>query len=163
MMLMLHRKRLSTLSRPNPRRNHKGATLIEVLVSALLLGFGFVGLSALQSNTLRVNQSAFQRSQAVMLANFMMDAMRANKDAVLAGEYDLGTIGTPACDTPAGTTLASNDRTQWFVALKENLSDSATTCGVIDCTDMLCTIQVYWDDSWAGGLSDQVVEITSEL
>lgn len=141
----------------------RGGTLIEVLISALLLGFGFVGLSALQTNTLRVNQSAFQRSQAVMLANFMMDAMRANRDAVLAGEYDLGSPTTPACNAPAGTTLASNDRTQWFVALKENLSDVDTTCGVIDCENARCTVQVYWDDSWAGGLSDQMVEITAEL
>jgi len=146
-----------------PRQKQRGATFIEVLISALMLGFGFVGLAALQTNTLRVNQSAFQRTQAVMLANFMMDAMRANREGVIAGEYDIGTPGNPACTAPAGSTLASQDRTRWFAALKENLTDTDTTCGLIACTDTLCTVEVYWDDSWAGGLTDQVVEVTSDL
>ena len=86
----------------------RGASLIEVLVAFLLLSFGLLGLSGLQINALKNNQSALQRSQATMLAYFMMDAMRANKDAAIAGTYNLGTPGTPptlACDAPADTSL----------------------------------------------------------
>jgi len=53
--------------------------MIEVLVAVLVLAIGLLGVAALQTNALKNNQSAFQRSQASMLAYYMMDAMRARE------------------------------------------------------------------------------------
>ncbi|BCU07710.1 type IV pilus modification protein PilV [Allochromatium tepidum] len=144
-----------------------GFTLIEVLVAVLVLALGLLGLAGLQANAVKTNHSALQRSQAVMLAYFMMDAMRANKAVAGAGSYNLGTPGTPdapVCDAPTESDLVTHDQAHWFAALKENLGDAPTTCGLIACdASANCTVKVFWDDSRAGGSSAQTIEITSRL
>ena len=143
-----------------------GFSLIEVLVSALILGLGFLGLSAMQSYNLKTNHSAFQRSQAVMLANFMMDAMRANKEAATNGDYDLGSLSggdNPVCVSPSGSRLVDNDLQLWFNAMQQNLGNNSATCGLIVCDAEDCIVKVFWDDSRAGGLPEQQVEIVSQL
>ncbi|HMN93009.1 MAG TPA: type IV pilus modification protein PilV [Hydrogenophaga sp.] len=61
-------------------RRQRGATLIEVLVSVVLLSFGIVGLAGLQMNGTKFNHSAYLRSQATAMAYDMADRMRGNLD-----------------------------------------------------------------------------------
>ncbi|QGU32839.1 type IV pilus modification protein PilV [Thermochromatium tepidum] len=143
-----------------------GFTLIEVLVAIVVLGAGLLGLAALQGQALKANSSALQRSQAVMLAYFMLDAMRANPTAARNGDYDLGTPGspdTPHCTAPTASNLVTRDQAAWLTALKTNLGNANTTCGLIACSSASCTVKVFWDDSRAGGASAQVIEVTSRL
>ena len=92
----------------------RGATLIEVLVAFLLLAFGILGLSGLQINAQKNNQISLQRSQASMLACFLIDSMRANRKAAINGDYNLGEINksakthTAICNAPTGTALVGN-------------------------------------------------------
>lgn len=145
-------------------RRQIGFTLIEVLVAVLVLGLGLLGVAALQANALKTNHSALQRSQAVMLAYFMLDAMRANRAAAQAGSYNRGTLpDTPECTAPTESDLVTHDQAQWFAALKETLGNAPTTCGLIACNAASCTVKVYWDDSHAGGSSNQVIEVSSRL
>lgn len=142
------------------RKKCSGFSLIEVLVAVLLLSFGLLGVAALQTNALRSNLSAFQRSQANMLSYYMMDAMRANRAAALIGSYDLG----KTCTAPSAGTLITNDQIVWINALKTNLGNHSTTCGEVTCNTNNCTVKVYWDDSRSlGGISTQFVEIKSRL
>jgi len=137
-----------------------GFSMIEVLVAVLVLSFGLLGVAALQTNALKSNLSAFQRSQASMLSYFMMDAMRANRAAALIGSYDLG----KTCAAPSAGTLITNDQIAWLNALKANLGDQATTCGEITCNTTNCTVKVYFDDSRSiGGISSQIIEIKSRI
>ncbi|QIK36823.1 type IV pilus modification protein PilV [Caldichromatium japonicum] len=141
-----------------------GFTLIEVLVALIVLSVGLLGVAALQANALKTNHSALQRSQAVMLAYFMLDAMRANRQAALNGDYDLGSTANPVCTSPSGSTLVTHDQAAWINALKQNLGNVSTTCGMIDCDNTGdCTVQIQWDDSRAGGLSTQMIEVRSRL
>lgn len=146
-------------------RDEAGFSLIEVLVAVLVLGVGLLGIAALQTQAVKTNHSAMQRSQAVMLAYFMLDAMRANKAAAQAGSYNLGSLApdTPVCTAPAEADLVTHDQAKWFEYLKENLGDAATTCGLIACDTSSCTVKVFWDDSRAGGSSAQVIEVRSQL
>jgi type IV pilus assembly protein PilV len=138
-----------------------GFSLIEVLVSVLVLAIGLLGVAALQTGALKNNQSALQRSQATTLAYSMMDAMRANRSAAIIGQYDL----SKTCSAlDAGSTLVGNEKKAWIDTLKTNLGDTSTTCGEVSCTIETCTVKVYWDDSRAvsGGYS-QVAQIVSRL
>jgi len=150
----------------------RGATMIEVLVAFLLLSFGILGLSGMQINALKNNQSALQRSQASMLAYFLMDAMRANREAAMNGDYNLGSINTAGgthetiCSAPTGNTLANNDHTRWFKAVKSALGDAATTCAAIACDgDGNCRVFIDWQDIRTGIASQeqQSFSITSRL
>ena len=103
-----------------PLRSMRGSSMIEVLVAFLLLAFGILGLSGLQMNALKNNQISLQRSQASMLAYFLMDSMRANREAAINGDYNLGEIDKTAkttdtiCSAPTGTTLVNKDQARWF-------------------------------------------------
>lgn len=150
----------------------RGATMIEVLIAFLLLSFGILGLSGMQINALKNNQSALQRSQASMLAYSLMDAMRANREASMNGDYNLGSIDTAGgthetiCSAPTGTTLANHDHVRWFEDVKSALGDAATTCAAIVCDgDGNCAIAIDWQDTRTGLASQeqQSFSLTSRL
>lgn len=133
------------------RRAAAGVSLIEVLISVLVMGIGMLGIAAMQATALRNNQSALERSQAVIQSYTVLDAMRANVVAARNGEYNLA-----MCDEPGtGGSLSENDLADWMGSVKEAMGESA--CGSIDCdANAVCTVTVQWDDSrGSGGEADQ--------
>lgn len=146
---------------PVPRARNRGVGLIEVLIAVLVLAIGLLGIAGLQARAIKNSQSAYERSQAVMLSYFMLDAMRANVEAARAGLYNLG----ETCNVPDGTaSLIANDQSTWLQALKTTLGDRDTTCGSINCVGGTCTVEIRWDDSRGleGGES-YVIETASVL
>jgi type IV pilus assembly protein PilV len=59
-------------------KQQNGFTLIEILVSMVILAIGLLGLAGLQMTSLRHNLSSYHRSQATQLAYDMADRMRVN-------------------------------------------------------------------------------------
>lgn len=55
-----------------------GFTLVEVLVSMVIMAIGLLGLAALQGRALKDNQDAYLYSQASLLAYEMGDRIKAN-------------------------------------------------------------------------------------
>ncbi len=91
------------------RSNAQGFSLIEVLISTLVLTVGILGVAAMQMVSLQTNQGAYMRSQGTLLAMDMLDRMRANREGYRSStEYDsvdtsnTGTIPAyPGCQTSA--------------------------------------------------------------
>ena len=73
----------------------RGFTLLEVLVAMVVLSVGLLGLSGLQTTSLRNNHSAFLRSQATLVTHDIIDRMRANRASAAAGNYDIAYAATP--------------------------------------------------------------------
>lgn len=137
----------------SPRRM-RGMSLIEVLVSVLILGVGLMGIAAMQALALRGGQGSLESSQAVMLSNGIIEAMRANR----ANAADYVYNGTTACATVPGAaaSLASNDLNAWVSAMKNTIGSGVatdkTTCGRIQSLGGdNYRITVQWDDQRAGG------------
>ena len=131
------------------RRRQAGLSLIEILVSVVILGIGLLGVAAMQSLALRGGQSSLEASQAVMQTNAIIEAMRANR--INADDY--ATAGM-VCAVPSGGTLAENDIANWISSLKTSIAGvttDTTTCGQITGCPANCVITVRWDDSRAGG------------
>ncbi len=145
------------MSRPNDCRaaggaKARGASLIEVLISVLIMGIGMLGIAAMQATALRNSQSSVERSQAVIQNYAIIDAMRANRQNALNGDYN--TSGW-MCAAPTGTTLSATDRAWWLGSLKQATGTAATdtsVCGQITCTGAtgICVVAARWDDSRAG-------------
>ena len=99
------------------RNRSQGFTLLEVLVAMVVLSIGLLGLSGLQTSSLRNNHSAFLRSQATLLSNDIIDRMRANSDSALAGDYDIDYAATPTSSTCtsgcSATDVANIDLGEW--------------------------------------------------
>ena len=142
--------------------------MVEVLVSALILSVGLVGVAGLQALSLKNNQSAYMRSQASALAYDLADRMRTNVDGANAGFYAPAQAAQHAsCVSPTGCTpqqSAQNDLAEWNEAVTGNLPmGSGFVC--IDSTpydgsgagDPQCdgvgtrfSVKIWWDNDRDG-------------
>jgi type IV pilus assembly protein PilV len=99
-------------------KRQKGMTLIEVLVAAIILGVGMLGILTLQTQSVQFNHQAYLKSQAIFLMGSIVDKMRSNSDALgsyVTGYYDDYSGVTDNCETATCTSsaLASWDLMQW--------------------------------------------------
>lgn len=69
-------------SKAKPYSN--GFTLLEILVSIVILSFGLLGMVGIQAMALKSNNDAKQQSAAVQLAGELSDMMRGNKAVATA-------------------------------------------------------------------------------
>src|SRR5690554_6977331 len=129
----------------------KGFSLIEVLITVLILAIGLLGLASLQANSLVGNQQSYMRSQATSLAYDMTDRLRANKRAALDGDYDTGFGNAVACAIPeGGRTVAVDDLESWRIALACALTEGRGAIDVDNATG-IATISVRWTHGRSGG------------
>jgi len=115
-----------------------GFTLIEVLVAVLVLALGLLGIAGLQAAGMQMNNSAYLRSQAAILAQDMADRARANTEGSEAGAYDIGdptnVSKTDGCFNKSGcssTQLAQSDVVRW----RENVQSLLPGGEAIICRD----------------------------
>ena len=165
-MKMLKLNHLDDVSRT------KGFTLIEVLVSLVVLAIGLLGIAKLMLVSSHSNDSAYLRSQATALAYEILDDMRANRLEALPpnSSYDTA-AATPvvfpfpgvACVATAcsnATQVAKYDLFQWGMRLDANsglIPAGALPSGrgqVVSAQDptslqTTVTITVSWNDSVA--------------
>ena len=137
-----------------------GFSLIEVLVSVLVLALGLLGVAAMQATALRNSQSALERSQGAIQSYAILDAMRANRAAANNGSYNLTSW---TCAPPAvSATLQSRDLNRWILSLQQDLGPNA--CGRITCGTARCVVDVRWDDSrGSGGGTEYQVSTSTRL
>jgi type IV pilus assembly protein PilV len=100
------------------KRFNDGVTLVEILVTVVIISVGLLGVAALHTISLRNGQYAHSRSQASAFANDIIDRMRANRDVAGTAAYDIA-LGTPAPSSP--TTLVQSDLKAWKDAIKAAL------------------------------------------
>ncbi len=131
-------------------RSH-GFSMIEVLVTLLVLSIGLLGLAAMQAKSVKNTHSAYLRSQATYLAYDMLDRMRANMANINgyagidtnANTYtDPGCIGT-GC-TPSEVT--TYDAAEWADNLGSQLPVGLGSIVASAAGNNRFTITVTWDD-----------------
>ena len=137
----------------------RGFTLIEVLVSVLILSLGLLGVAGLQTFSLRSNQAAFFRSQATASAYDIIDRMRANPQGVAAGNYDAVDSAqlpsNPDCivDGCTASQLAEYDLLDWASHSLSLLPSGAGSVAVDDMgtaadpSDDVFVVTVSWSDA----------------
>ena len=136
-----------------------GASLLEVLISVLILAIGLLGIAALQSVSLRNTLSSEARTAAVIQSYAMLDMMRANRNSAIEGDYDQGWL----CEAPdpSGDRI-NDDLNVWISQLQDAMGESA--CGRITCTVLECEVGVRWNDSRSsGGVDEQEITTVSRL
>ena len=146
------------------RHNHRGFSLLEVLVALTIFSLGLIGLAGLLIVSVKTNHSAYLRSQASFLAQGMADRMRANSSAVWDGVYNTSTSVTALPTCPCSyTDVAKRDRFIFKQQLTDQLPGGA---GTIVCTrtaggptlskqqilghppyDGLCAMTITWSEA----------------
>jgi type IV pilus assembly protein PilV len=108
--------------KPHPQR---GATLLEALVTLVIIAFGLLGLVGLQSRLQVSEMEAYQRSQALILLNDMANRIAINRRA--AGSYVTATpVGTDTCPATTGS-RQQIDAAEWCNALQGAAETSGTS------------------------------------
>ena len=150
------------------QRASAGFTLLEVLISIVVVAFGLLGLAGLQVFALKNNQSATLRVTATNLTTDIVDRMKTNYLGVINDEYNKpattsyttteATCATTGC-LPAA--LARNDLREWqqrvaaslpggvgIVCLDKNPNDNslptATDCDNDGATSYV--VKIWWYD-----------------
>lgn len=154
-----------------------GVTLIEVLVTILILSIGLLGVVGMQAVGLRNNSSANYRSQATMLAYDIADRVRANPGGLADYHFTsssdvLSQTSVANCLTSTGCSsadMASHDTYEWLQLIAQTLpAGIATICDDPepntqsqdgDPDDFACegngsgatrTIKIWWDEDRTG-------------
>ena len=123
-----------------------GFSLLEVLIAISILSVGILGLAGLQNAALRNGHSALLRTQAALYAYDIVDRMRVNRAAALAGAYNRAL--TPASAVVDGTSLDLRDQREWLLQLR-SLPEAK---GGIDVTSNgEVTVTVQWSEAGIGG------------
>ena len=119
--------------KPTPQsfRSQLGASMIEVLVSLIVVAFGLLGLAGLQARSMSFQKDSFDRKSAAEMAGQIAERVRANFDGFKAGNYNLTltpndataavipVCGDPLNCTPAET--AARDWAMWQIDLRRRL------------------------------------------
>ena len=121
---------------------NRGFTLIEVLVTLVILTFGLLGIAGLMAKGQRASFEAFQRQQAISIATDMAERLRANRHQTAA--Y----VAAAPLTTPLG------QGSQY----KDLLAASITDCGTYTCTTaQLAAYDIaLWDGILVGYSEAQV-------
>lgn len=102
-------------------QSQRGALMIEVLLTIVIIIIGLLGLMQMQGRLQKSEVESYQRSQALLLAKDM--ASRISTNRANASDYTIGdpndptSIGGTTCPT-AVSTLQERDEREWCLALQ---------------------------------------------
>lgn len=120
-----------------------GFSMIEVLVTIVIVAFGLLGFSGLLTRSVQDNRAAFMRTQATVLAYDVIERMRMNRTAAINGAFSTA-IGS----TPAGSAMADIEIREWKGMLAKALPAGDSAINVDGHGNVMVTIQ--WDDNGDG-------------
>jgi len=121
----------------------RGFTLLEVLITLIILMFGLLGLAGLMAKGQRASFEAFQRQQALSFASDIAERMRSNRG--LAADY--------ATAAPLATPVGSGAR---FALIG---TAGNPNCGAATCTppETVTYDVALWDGALAGAAETEVL------
>ena len=138
-------------------RAQAGFSILEIMVTLVVLSTGLLGVANLQVDALRGNQGAYLASVAAQQAEDMVERMQSNPVAVAADAYDALDTGIPSvkvdCQRVACTPsqLVRFDHNRWNAANQTLLPGGAGQ--VVAVSDGIFLIGVRWRDPQLAGAS----------
>ena len=160
---------MNTSSAYTAQRSARGFTLIEVLVSLIILSVGLLGLGLLQAQSLKSSYGSNHHTVATNLAYEVLDEMRANRLIAYQFAYisagDFGSISPTTCD-PAPmpiteTTLVSDDIKGWECQVVRNLPGATAAITLVNGT---ATVTIVWQDQrYQVGSQNNTFSMRTEL
>jgi type IV pilus assembly protein PilV len=102
-------------------RAQRGTSLVEVLVTIVLVAIGLLGLAGMQSRMQTAELESYQRAQALLLLQDMSSRISSNRAAadlyVTGSGTPLGATGVACPLADAASTQVEHDLAEWCDAL----------------------------------------------
>ena len=139
--------------------NARGFSLIEAMVSLVVLSVGMIGIAALYGQGLGAGRTAMYRTQAVNRAADMADRIRVNR---LGGAAYAGAAGNNNCRPGGGVNctpaqMAADDLFVWQAQVGAQLPNGQGAVQFAAGTPPSYTIQVTWQEVGLGAITHQIV------
>jgi type IV pilus assembly protein PilV len=151
--------------RPRNPSSQRGVTLVEVLVTVVILAFGLLGIAAFQAKAQVGSIEAYQRAQAVVLLQDMRARLTGNPDhaADYVTDVPLGTNDAAPTDCSTTATSAARDKCEWShalngAALTESVQANSTSTALLGARG--CIEQLQASDATAGVCQPGIYRIT---
>jgi type IV pilus assembly protein PilV len=136
-----------------------GFSLVETLVTLIIISVGLLGVVGMQVAGIKNNQSAYYRTQATILASDMADRLRFNSDR--AADYNGFNTTSSNAAVPsacAGTlgcsdsNLVTMDKAEWTNLIKGTngivlLPNATGSIALVAGTTNRYTITVNWNET----------------
>jgi type IV pilus assembly protein PilV len=135
-------------------RRQRGDTMIEVLVTIIIIAVGVLGAAALQVTTLKNLSSSHSASVAAIVAQDLGERMRANPD----GNYVHDSAPAPVtnCVTAACSAqgLADYDMETWWTQVTAVLPSGSGEVAPLAAGSNIFVLTVRWDEDRSGSTGD---------
>ena len=168
---------------PQSIPNQHGFTLLEVLITLIIIAGARLGTAGMQAYGIKLTQGSQLRSQAVYLAVEMLERIDSNNAGAKAGNYIpvndgqiVGMGAAPACDTStsacAAADLALQDMKQFETKLVAQLPSPTAqiTCAPAPCAanpgPWTYTVDITWVQTAStpkGTKAESTVQTTETL
>jgi type IV pilus assembly protein PilV len=141
------------------RHVQSGFSLLEVLISIVVLSIGALGAAGMQVAALKDTGSANSRYRAASLASGMTDTLRANRTAAVTGASEfVSALAAGTCSAVAVTAV-----TRWANQIDCELPGGKGSVE-IDTFTKRAIVTVEWDDSRGkAGLAAQQFKLETRL
>lgn len=122
----------------------RGFTLVEVMVTLIIMTIGLLGVASLQLAGMRSNHSAYLRTQAAIAVSDLIDRMRADPVSFNGEHFQVGSDSNSAAFADWATELG---RLMPYPAEGEPLGEANCVSGSGNaCPAGNCQVIVRWDD-----------------
>lgn len=147
--------------RQPPLRKARGYSLIEVLLTLLIVGVGILGLSAANLAALRARGLSSLESTATQLASDMMERLRAQAPLARNGAFNRDfTAPLPA---PNSADAATRELSAWLAQLQTKLPSGMAAIAVAP--DGRAQVMLQWNatPSGTGASKTASIRLVSKL
>ena len=116
------------------KSNQSGFSLIEIMIAALLLSIGILGVAGLQVLGMKGTQQSHMKQQAVSVLHSLTERMHSNKPGVIAANYasdseTFNCANKPTCGVGANCSsadIATLDLHNLFCGFKEGTAPNTS-------------------------------------
>ena len=136
------------------KNQQNGSSLIEVLVTMIIISLGLLGQAGLVALSSKANNAAFMRSQATLLADDILERLRLNRALAVAGSFNVVYGGT----IPSGTAIQNVELRDWKANVAQALSSGDGQVSVDGAGNV--TINITWSEVAKGSPVDGTITPT---
>jgi type IV pilus assembly protein PilV len=145
---MFNIRRYINLALKEVPQKQTGSSLIEVLVTIVVLSLGVLSIGGLIVTTVKYGHGSYGRSQANWLANDIIDRMRANRATAEAPPYPYNLAMGDATPSPAN--IVQQDLARWRAQVANTLPTGNASVR-IDAGTLKVTVVIEWADTISSG------------
>ncbi|WP_333608887.1 type IV pilus modification protein PilV [Arsukibacterium sp.] len=127
-------------------KRQQGTSLLEVLISVLVLAIGILGVVGLQSVSLRSTNTAHERAMAVILTETLFEVMRTTGPVSRTNAFEMTT-----CDGVSGIPVTK--------AWQSDVKQVTAECALVEWSEGVYTVTIDWTDQRLNANSVVVMEV----